>query len=189
MTTGVLETSTWATDEISSTQYQRVKISRGVDGTARDAGTLGSNTSLTFAAGLQSLASSTTAGTASAEVDLTGEAAQDVAVVGQFQMTTAGSPTGYVDVFVIWSNDGTIYTGDTSYSGTAAAYTLGAAGSANMTLLFSVKPHANTAAYQGGASLRAVLGFVPPFFALVVLNSSGIALHSSGNGATYRIQY
>lgn len=34
VTTGVLETSTWATDEISSVNYQRVKVTLGADGTA-----------------------------------------------------------------------------------------------------------------------------------------------------------
>lgn len=34
VTTGVLETSLWAADEISSTKYQRVKVSVGPDGTA-----------------------------------------------------------------------------------------------------------------------------------------------------------
>lgn len=150
---------------------------------------LGSDTSLSFAAGLQSLASSATAGTVSAEVDLSTIVPNDVIVHMKVQMTTAGSPTGFVEVYVLSSNDGTIYTGDTNYSGTAAAYTLGAAGSPNLTLATVIKAHANTAAYTQAFSLKQVLGFVPAFFALVIVNNTGIALHSSGNGGTYRAEW
>jgi len=165
-------------------------MTRGNDGTAAgDVGSWGTATAMSFAAGLQSLASSSTAGTASAEVDLSTVAVDDVLVTVKITMTTAGSPTGLVEVYVLTSLDGTTYSGDTTYSGTAAAYTLGAAGSINLTPGTYIKPHANTNAYQGSFSLRSACGFVPPYWALVIVNNSGIALHSSGNGADYRVRY
>lgn len=153
------------------------------------AGSWAATVALSWAAGLQSLATSATVGQASAEVDLTAEGADDVQVTVYVTMTTAGTPTGYVDVYVLTSVDGTTYSGDTSYSGTAAAYTLGAAGSPNPRWAGSIKPHANTNKYACEFSLRSVLGYVPAFFAVVVVNNSAIALHSSGNGADYRARY
>lgn len=178
-----------AADDISSVFYQRVKIARGTDGVAKgDAGTFGSTTSL-LSSGLNSLATSSTVGYVSNELDLTTEGCEDVSFVCKFTMTTAGSPTGLIEVYLIYSLDGTTYTGDTTYSGTAASYTLGAAGSVNLSLAAVVKPHANTNAYQCGFSLKSALGFVPPYVAVVVVNNSAIALHSSGNDVSYRARY
>jgi hypothetical protein len=113
---------------------------------------------------------------------------KDVLVMGEFQMTTAGTPTGLVEVYAIGSLDGTEYSGDTSYSGTGAAYTLGAAGSPNLTLIGVVRPHANTGTYRGMFSLASAFGgYVPPFWAIVVVNNSAIALHTSGSTVTYRV--
>lgn len=148
----------------------------------------GSATSL-LSTGLNSLASSSTAGYASAEVDLTTTYPDDVLVACTYKMTTSGSPTGFVETYVITSLDGTTYSGDTTYSGSAAAYTLGAAGSANLRLACLVKAHANTNAYQGEFSLKSVLGYVPAFFAIVVVNNTGIALHTSGSDVSYRVRY
>lgn len=147
----------------------------------------GSTTAITFNASLQSLANSTTVGQVSTEVDLTATYYSDVLVFPYVTMTTAGSPTGVVTIYILASLDGTNYSGDTNYSGTNGGYTLGAAGSMNLPFGTSIKPHANTNRYNGKPiSLRALFGVIPPFFAVVVLNSSGIALHSSGNGADYR---
>src|SRR4051794_9167749 len=121
-------------------------------------------TSLTFAAGLQSLANSTTAGQASAEVDLSADSTHKDVVVQMAHSTAAGAPTGTVDIYVITSLAGTIYNGDTNYSGTAAAYTLGAAGSQNLTKLGSIKMHAAATLYQHSWSLFAALGFRPIWF-------------------------
>lgn len=183
-------TDTIAADDVSSKKYQRIKIVRGVDGSVKgDAGTWGTTTSL-LSTGLNSLAASNTAGYASAKVDMTGEAAMDVVVYGKFQMTTSGSPTGLITVYAIGSNDGTDFSGDTSYSGSAGAYTLGAANSGNLVPLFTVKPHANSGVYRGVGSLRARFGFVPPFFGIVVINdANSVALHTTGSEITYRIQY
>lgn len=148
----------------------------------------GSTTSL-LSAGLNSLATSTTVGYASNEVDLTAIYADDVLFVVTYKMTTSGSPTGYIDTFLLASLDGTTYSGDTTYSGTAASYTLGAASSPNLRWACSVKAHANTAAYQGEFSVKAVMGYVPAFLAVVVLNNTGIALHTSGSDVSYRVRY
>ena len=147
----------------------------------------GSTTAL-LSSGLNSLATSTTVGYVSDEVDVSSLAARDVQIMVEAQMTTSGSPTGFIEVYALGSLDGTEYSGDTSYSGTAASYTLGAAGSVNLTQLGVIKPHANTNTYRGLFSLAAAFGgFVPPFWAIVVLNNSAIALHSSGSTVNYRV--
>lgn len=182
---------TVAADDISGVFYPRFKNSMGADGAfVADHGVWGSTTAMSWAAGLQSLATSSTAGHVSAEVDVSSLPAEDVLITVYVTMTTVGSPTGLVDVYALASLDGTTYGGDvSSYTGTAAAYSLGAAGSQNLRYLGSIKPHANTNKYADTYSLRAAYGMVPPFFALVILNNSGIALHSSGNGSDYRIRY
>lgn len=147
----------------------------------------GTTTALTFAAGLQSLATSATVGQVSAEVDNTTNLFDEVEVTVTAQMTTAGTPTGLIEVYLLASLDGTKYNGDvSSYSGTEASYTLGAAGSPNLIPLGVIRPHANTSTYRGVFSIAQTLGSVPPFWAIVIVNNSAIALHSSGNGADYR---
>src|SRR5678810_1115505 len=127
-------------------------------------------TAMTFAAGLQSLASSTTAAQASAEVDLSADTTHKDVIV---QATIVGAATGtltdkLVDVFCLTSLDGTNYDGDTAYSGTAAAYTLTAAGSPNMRRLGSLSINANTGVTcRGTWSLLDRLGFRPIWFAIV----------------------
>lgn len=142
-------------------------------------------TALTFAAGLQSLANSTTVGQASAEVDLSADSTHKDVIVQMSHSTAAGSPTGTVDIYVLTSLAGTVYDGDTSYSGTAASYTLGAAGSQNLTKLGSMKMHAAATLYSHTWSLFGALGFRPIWFSIVVVNASGLALASSGQGGSY----
>jgi hypothetical protein len=176
----------WATDpDADNKRVQGVVLAAGESKIAR--GAWQTTTSL-LSTGLNGLAASNTAGYASNEVDMSAYQPTDVIVYGKFQMTTSGSPTGLITVYLLASLDGTDYTGDTSYSGSAAAYTLGAANSANLVPLFTVKPHANTNTYLGAASIRQRFGSVPPFWAVVVLNdANSVALHSSGSEITYRV--
>lgn len=143
-------------------------------------------TALSFAAGLQSLATSATVGQVCTEVDLSANTTnKDVVVQMVVKGTNSGSPTGTVDIYVLTSLDGTTYDGDTAYSGTNGSYTLGAAGSQNLTRLGSIKIHANNTSYQHSWSLFATLGYRPIWFAIVVINNCGIALASSGNSGSY----
>lgn len=147
-------------------------------------------TALTFAAGLQSLTASATVGQVSGEIDLTAASPTDVAV--QMTFTHSGSaPSGSqtYEVYVLSSFDGTVYDGDTSYSGAAGAYTLGAAASINLTQLGVIRAHAAAGVYSHTWSLKNALGFTPRFFAIVVINNAGTALASSGNSGAYTLIY
>lgn len=150
----------------------------------------GTNTSLSFAAGLQSLSSSSTVGQVSASVDLTTEPYEDVLVQMIVKPTNSGSPTGFVEVYGIASDDNSTWTGDvSSYAGSNGSYTLGAAGSPNLEVLGYIKIHANTVQYSRTFSVRQAFGMVPPNLAVVVVNNCGIALNSSGNSGSYRGRY
>lgn len=143
-------------------------------------------TALSFAAGLQSLSASATVGQASAEVDLSALDLRDVIV--QMTLTHSGSaPSGTqaYEIYCITSLDGTVYDGDTNYSGTAASYTLAAAASINLAQLGAMRAHAASGVYSHSWSLLSQLGFIPKYFAIVVINNAGTALHSSGNGGNY----
>lgn len=175
-----------ATDDCSGRHVQVVKMAGKENGVATLQGVYDTLVTLE-STGFNSLATSATIGRATAEVDNTTKLYTDVLVMVEAQMTTAGSPTGNVEVYAIWSLDGTEYSGDTSYSGTGAAYTLGQAGSVNLTKLGDVDIHANTATYRRMFSLASAMGgMVPPFWAIVLVNNSGIALHTSGSTVTYR---
>lgn len=133
--------------------------------------------------GINSLGQSTTAGFAAAEIDNTTNLYDDVLIVAQFVWST-GTPTGYMELYALGSNDGTIYSGDTSYSGTGASYTLASAGkTGNMNFLGIVDPIAASSTRQGVFSLASAFGGrVPPFWTVVVLNNTGAtALASSGS--------
>lgn len=136
---------------------------------------------------LNSLAFSSTVGRAAAEIDNTTNLYDDVLIVAQFVWST-GTPTGNMELYAIGSNDGTIYSGDTSYSGTGAGYTLGKAGSVNLAPLGVVDPIAASSTRQGAFLLASAFGGrVPPFWSIVCLNNSGATnLASSGSTVTGR---
>lgn len=137
--------------------------------------------------GINSLAASSTAGFAAAEIDNTSNLYDDVLIVCQFVWST-GTATGFMEIYGLGSNDGTIYSGCTNYSGTAAAYTLTAAGSPNMGVPVLCAPEAASATKQVAFALSTMFGGrVPPFWTLVVVNNSGgAALASSGSTVTGR---
>jgi len=142
--------------------------------------------------GINSLAASATVGWAAAEIDNTTNLYVDVWIVGQFVWST-GTATGFMEIYGLGSSDGTIYSGCTNYSGTAAAYTLTAAGSPNMGVPILCAPEAASATKRVGFMLSSLFGGkVPPFWTLVVVNNSGgAALASSGStvvgrGITYQ---
>jgi hypothetical protein len=138
--------------------------------------------------GLNSLAASATAALAAAEIDNTTNLYDDVLIVCQFVLTT-GTPGGSNSVYVhgLGSNDGTIYSGDTSYSGTAAAYTLGSAGSPNMGAPATIYMPSQSITRQKAFWLSSLFGGpIPPFWSLVVVNDTNIALASSGSTVTGR---
>lgn len=137
---------------------------------------------------LNSLAQSTTAGRVSAEVDNTTNLYDDVIIVAQIVFST-GTPTGVFEVYALGSNDGTIYGGDTSYSGTGASYTIGSAGKMqNFAYLGGVDPVSASSTRQGVFSLATAFGGrVPAFWALFVLvNTGATSLASSGSTITGR---
>jgi hypothetical protein len=136
--------------------------------------------------GLNSLAASATAGFASVEVDNTTNLYVDVLIVAQFVWST-GTPTGPMELYALGSKDGTIYSGDTSYSGTAAAYTLAQAGSPNLAPLGIVHPIAASSTRQGAFLLSGAFnGRIPPFWAIVcVNNTAATALAASGSTVKY----
>ena len=137
--------------------------------------------------GLNSLAQSTTAGFASAKIDNTTNLYDDVLITAQFVWST-GTPTGYMELYALGSNDGTIFSGDTSYSGTSAAYTIASAGKvSNLAFLGIVDPIAASSTRQGFFSLAAAFnGRVPAFWAIVCLNNTGATALSTGNTITGR---
>jgi hypothetical protein len=92
-----------------------------------------------------------------------------------------------MEIYGLASNDGTIYSGCTSYSGTAASYTLTAAGSPNMGNPILCAPEAGSATKQVSFMLSQLFGGkIPPFWALVFVNNSGGAALSTGNTVTGR---
>lgn len=145
-------------------------------------------TTTILSTGLNSLAASATAGFAAAELDNTTNLYDDVFIIAQFVLTT-GTPGGSKSVYIygLGSNDGTIYAGDTTYSGTAAAYTLATAGSPNLGQPASVYMDTQSTTRQRGFWLSSLLGGpVPAFWTLVVVNDTNIALASSGSTVTGR---
>jgi hypothetical protein len=137
--------------------------------------------------GLDSLAASATVGVAAAEIDNTSNLYVDVLVVCQFVWAGSGGVTGFMEVYGLASNDGTIYSGDTSYSGAAAAYTLAAAGSPNMGPPVLVAPQAVSATKRAAFMLSTLFGGkLPPFWSLVFVNNSGGAALATGSTVTGR---
>jgi hypothetical protein len=136
---------------------------------------------------INSLSASSTVGRAAAEIDNTSNLYDDVHIVGQFVWST-GTATGFMEIYALGSNDGTIYSGCTNYSGTGASYTLTAAGSVNMGVPVLCAPEAASATKQIDFMLSTLFGGkIPPFWTLVVVNNSGgAALASSGSTVTGR---
>jgi hypothetical protein len=137
---------------------------------------------------LNSLAQSTTVGRVAAEVDNTTNLYDDVIITAQIVFST-GTPTGVFEIYALGSNDGTIYSGDTSYSGTGAGYTIGSAGKMqNFAFLGAVDPVAASATRQGGFALSTAFGGrIPAFWSLFVLvNTGATSLASSGSTITGR---
>lgn len=137
---------------------------------------------------LTSLSASATVGRSSAEVDNSTDEYVDAVVQAQITMAGSGTVTGEIQFYVVGSLDGTTYDGDTSYSGSDASYTLAAAGGANMKFAAAIYNLATSTARQVSFAIAPLFGGrMPKFWAVIVINNSGgAALGSSGNSLTYQ---
>jgi hypothetical protein len=140
---------------------------------------------LTWNASAATLAASATVGQVCTEVDNTTTLYVDVLVLPKITIAASGTITGQVEFYLLSSADGTTYSGDTSYSGTNGSYTLGAAGSPNPTYFGALKMHALSGAYTGAFSIVRALGYMPSWWAVVVINNSGGAAFTACS-AQYR---
>lgn len=134
----------------------------------------GTRTAIT-STGFNSLASATYVTTSA--VDLSAVDPIDVVVeVEATPGTVAGNKQ--VLVFAQVSMDGTNYsTGPTS--GTTAT------DEPNLRFLGSLPLNTNSTIQRGAFSVMSALGYVPPFFKIVLKNDSGAALAASGNAVYY----
>ena len=144
----------------------------------------GTSTALTIT--LNSLAASTTAGRESTAVDNSSNKYIDALVTVICQLAT-GTPASELGIYVYayGSEDGTNY--QDNATGSDAALTFRSP--TNMVLLGRIE---TPAAVTGGATFKGVFavaqafgGILPRKWGIVVKNSSNLALHTSGNSASY----
>lgn len=184
-------TATIAADDAGSRLHQLVKQSVPVDGSDALVRTWATAASMTFAAGAQTLASSSTVGSISDVVDLSQTGYDDL----WFEVTAktaAGSPTAAnLGLYVLCSFDGTSFPGDVTYTGSNGSYTLtGASNTANFLTLPSPQM------YTGNVSVRRVVSWsqafpsigIPAYFSVLVVNNTSLAL-STGITVKYRGRY
>jgi hypothetical protein len=182
-----------ATDDVSGVHYQRVKLVDGTEDSSTNIPGDGQGlyvqvrhpraniAELTIT--LNSLAASATVGRASTAVNMSSNIPYDVMLMAAFNST--GS-SGVVEVYGVGSIDGTDWSGDRSgWNGTNQSYTLEAPGSLNMALIGTVRCYAASTIYRGLFSLRQAFGFVPPWWAVVVVNNTSGALASFANYVKY----
>jgi hypothetical protein len=119
-------------------------------------------------------------------------------VVGDIKITTGTSPTsgGTIEMHIVVSTDGTIFTGGVNpATGSDQATAWNAAVAADPTLatptqVITVTGTSNVAYFFRGFSLVGVLGYVPDFWSLLIFNKTGAALNATaGNHNTsYRAE-
>lgn len=134
----------------------------------------GSRTTLTTSA-LNSLASATYVNAGAVDVSATDPL--DVVVEVEVTPGTVAAPK-QISVFVKASFDNTNFsTGPESGTGTTDE--------PNLRWLGSLPVNTNSTLQRGSFSLVQALGYVPPYFKVIVKNESGASLAASGHGVYY----